>query len=234
MRGFEIHFASGSRRWTQSIGYKRIVMKYLTLEPGKEFITSCYVTRSIKFECRVIGLRFVTNWGNQLMVGDPGEGEEKYPPETNPSSKDSLDVGLAGLNCEWLNDGGILDQFDTLYRAIPKVEHEDEVCGQGAPTTFNLDVLDETGETEVVFYGRRETQNEMDLDGHEPGFRRSVDWLDCTGRLDSIKATFLPWYNIPADTASIYGLQLHRQSLGVIRWANRDLGSRRTLRVLVR
>ncbi|KAF4987739.1 hypothetical protein FGRMN_10163 [Fusarium graminum] len=148
MRGFEFHFASGSRRWTQSIGYYRSVMKYLNLEPGKEFIISYYVTRSMHHPCRVIGLRFLTNWGHQLIVGEPGQDETRYPSKESQPFKDNSNVCLVGIDWEWLDEGRKLDEFGIFYRDLPKLEPGDEVCGKGVLEIFDLDDLDDTGKNQ--------------------------------------------------------------------------------------
>ncbi|RGP69263.1 phosphatidylethanolamine n-methyltransferase [Fusarium longipes] len=90
LQGFEIWLDDGNKTTTRSIGNTN-TMQYLSIDGrGGERILFCYVKKNSQIE----GIRFVTNWGRQLVTGIT----DGYSEAMFPSDKESH---LMGIYCHW-------------------------------------------------------------------------------------------------------------------------------------
>ena len=89
--GFEVRYSSLPRR---TVGPRHHAMKCLRIDGrGGERISSVFLTVAHI----VAGIRFVTNWGRQMVIGRPSNNERRY----SSADLDGENAVLAGIFCNW-------------------------------------------------------------------------------------------------------------------------------------
>ncbi|KAM0541144.1 hypothetical protein ACHAPJ_013361 [Fusarium lateritium] len=181
-RGLEVIYADGHRR---SIGTGLNAMQYMSIDGSSgERITRFYTTQ----HHIVPGIRFVTNRGRQLVIGQPGPREKRYPPQ-DETGHDQIAMGVYG---HWTG------------RATPKANLA-AIGGFSSSSTVSLGPDPQTDtyglhwnpsppepqfrETGPI-YGWREAENTRRMRVERtPCEQATVSWLDCGRPLKSVKIT---------------------------------------------
>ncbi|KAF4997390.1 hypothetical protein FDECE_12098 [Fusarium decemcellulare] len=183
LRGFELCLDNGHEKWTRIIGHP-YAMQYLSIDGrGGERILHCYV--AISDVAR--GIRFLTNRGRNLIVGDCKKrglvrrGEQPKP-HLGP---------LMGIYCHWSNrhtpgtDLTAVGTFSRKFRTpvrIPEMvtDEQGRYWTPTFPPTAAKDIGPIFGQHEFTPEGRRVSR-------HIPDDDATVSWLDCSRPIESIK-----------------------------------------------
>ncbi|KAF4454656.1 hypothetical protein F53441_2890 [Fusarium austroafricanum] len=175
LRGFELCLEDGS---TRSIGHTS-AMQYLSIDGrGGERILYCYSSIYIVSQ----SIRFVTNRGRQLLVGDTTHISELVWPD--PKKQETL----MGIYCHWVNrhsPGRSLSMMGAFSRKNRgPVEMPTKLKDEGKRHWTPSPPPEGFWETSKI-YGQREVRRGPPK--QVPDKRAIVSWLDCSRPIESVK-----------------------------------------------
>ncbi|KAF4959608.1 hypothetical protein FSARC_10694 [Fusarium sarcochroum] len=181
-RGLEVVYADGHRR---SIGPGLNAMQHISIDgPGGERVICFYITA----QHILSGLRFVTNRGRQLIIGQPGPREKRYPPsESNGDGQIAM-----GMYCHWTSGdtakanlavaGGFSSSLNVPLGPNLETDAHGFHWNPSPPATS----FREAG----TIYGWRDVKSPRTMRVERaPSEQATVSWLDCGRPLKSIKIT---------------------------------------------
>ncbi|KAF5676591.1 MFS DHA1 multidrug resistance [Fusarium heterosporum] len=174
-RGFVVRTDNDS---TRTIG-KANAMQYLSIDGrGGERILYCYVCLIDV----VRGIRFVTNKGRQLVIGDVGGSREiSFPSDEREFCRETL----MGIYCHWGNrntPGLNLDTVDAFTRKMARtLTKTPKMKTDGQGRYWTPCAPPKTTQVLGPIYGQR-TEGRIEITGN----RATLTWLDCSKPISSV------------------------------------------------
>ncbi|KAJ3540567.1 hypothetical protein NM208_g5007 [Fusarium decemcellulare] len=182
LRGFELCMDNGHEKWTRAIGHP-YAMQYLSIDGrGGERILDCCV----RISDVVRGIRFITNRGRNLIVGDSDDPRAFHQRDLKPHLS-----SLMGIYCHWTNrhtpgtDLTAIGYFTRKRRTAVRIPEmvEDELGRYWTP-------IPPPGAAKDIgpIFGQREFEHgRFKRIRHIPSSDATISWLDCSRPIESIK-----------------------------------------------
>ncbi|KAJ4252411.1 hypothetical protein NW762_011011 [Fusarium torreyae] len=181
-RGIEVVYADGHHR---SIGPGLNAMQYMSIDGSSGERIVCFYTTQHHI---VPGIRFVTNRGRQLVIGQPGPREKRYPSQ-DENGDDEIAMGVYG---HWASRdtpkvnlaavGGLSASLTVSLGPDPQTDIHGLHWNLGPPAYE----FRETG----TIYGWRQAENPRTMRRERtPSEQATVSWLDCGRTLKSVRLT---------------------------------------------
>lgn len=184
--GFQVHYkyADGSTG-VRSIGPRCNAMRKLAIDgSGGERVICTYV----RVGNIPNGLRFVTNRGRQLIIGQPTRSEQRIP-----ASEEDILMGIYGYWSKRDTPKANLDSIGAFFTSLDPATSGSESSNQLTDSDGRF--WDPSPPPGVIkesspIYGKHELYNQWTRrTKHTPSDAAIVSWLDCSKPIESVKVT---------------------------------------------
>ncbi|KAH7183524.1 uncharacterized protein B0J16DRAFT_401944 [Fusarium flagelliforme] len=228
---FELNFVQSCERKTMIIGPRRNAMKYLTFQGDNnrdDYIICCWVSLQ---DDMPIGLRFVTRKGRQLVAGKSGACEKRYPEGKDLERGAPVERLLCGVFAQWsgtdsqnpimtafgvVTAGGLPDSCvvedvvpaNCMDVNLPLGHEMDSRFDSTYPPMYVPDLYgDEDGN--YTIHGRMKSTTKVhDRNGQKHSFKRTVSYLDLSGRITAIHPSFA--HRQRSNQIPLVGMEVYR------------------------